>query len=59
MIVCVCKTVTRDQIVEAFKSDTLHKLYEKGMSGICGACTVDVRDIVEDLQLEEDDDEKT
>jgi len=51
--------VTRDQIVEAFKSDTLHKLYEKGMSGICGACTVDVRDIVEDLQLEEDDDEKT
>lgn len=56
MIVCICLGISEDQIRDAILNDSLANLYQKGMCQACGSCREDVKNILEEL-IQEDEDE--
>ena len=49
MLICLCRNVSEEEIVEAVKSGTLHDLFERTRFGTdCGTCTTTIRCIVEE-----------
>ena len=56
MIVCLCLGITEEVIRNAVDQDELAKLYQRGMCQSCGSCREDVKNILEDL-IQDDDDE--
>ena len=56
MIVCLCLGISEEEIRDAVARDTLARLYQKGMCQSCGSCREDVKNILEDL-IQDDDDE--
>ena len=56
LIICLCLGISEKEIRDAAEQDTLADLYQKGMCQSCGSCREDVKNILEDI-IEEDDDE--
>ena len=55
MIVCLCKSVTREDILKAIKDDTLGRLFQQTqMGGGCGSCIHEIRYLVEENYNEQD-----
>jgi bacterioferritin-associated ferredoxin len=56
LIVCVCLGISEDQIKEAASKDMLAALYQMGMCQACGSCREEVKNILENL-IQDDEDE--
>ena len=55
MIVCLCIGISEKEIEDAARNEKLADLYKKGMCQTCGSCREDIKNILEDLKQEWDD----
>jgi len=56
LIICLCLGITEEDIRDAANREKLASLYQKGMCQACGSCREDVKNILEDL-IQDDEDE--
>ena len=55
-LVCYCTGLTLGEIQSAAEKGELHFLYEEGMTQYCGSCAEDVKNILQSL-IHNDEDE--
>jgi bacterioferritin-associated ferredoxin len=49
MIVCICKTVSEDEILRAILEDTMDQLIKDTQVGMgCGTCVQEIRYLIEE-----------